>query len=403
MNSLKAEFLVSIIVLAGVVTLMPEAAGAQDAQTAKRQRATAPEARALLDKVKAKLAGVRSMAVDYELNGNPKQMFTRQGELFMERPNRYRMEAITGLTTERRDLRFLSDGQNVTSINDKFFIAYEKPIRRENFFLGVNFLVQFFFDPRPISFDPTDATWSRPISQFDTNRAAYDRDVDLMLLGAAQIEGRRYRVIEIKYNTRNNDVRQQLYIGDDDLIYQVDTYFETPWPRVIAQRYRNYRLNKDLPAATWKRVLPNKMPVSKTDPVRMGVEAPDFVLPSHKGGEFSLKEMLQGKKGMYICTFDGTAAKYGGGGADTHLTQMRKVQEMKDKFEKQGLMVVAIVGGAELTPDLKNEMMLNWLPDLTRFNYPILLQHLSELRSGRTQQPAARCQGARGVCVEELR
>ena len=48
-------------------------------------------------------------------------------------------------------------------------------------------------------------------------------------------------------------------------------------------------------------------------------------------------------------------------------------QEMKDKFEKQGLAVVALVGGADITPDLKDEMVKHWLPDLTRFNYPILI------------------------------
>jgi hypothetical protein len=178
--------------------------------------------------------------------------------------------------------------------------------------------------------------------------------------------------VEIKYNSRFNDTRQQVYISTDDFIYQVDTYFEVPVPTVASQIFRNFRLNQKLPANTWARALPDKMPVAKTDPIRMGAEAPDFVLQGHNGGEFQMKQMLQGKKGMYICTFDGIEGKKAGK-ADTHLAQMRMVQEMKDKFEKQGLMVVAIVGGEEVTPDLKTEMLLNWLPDLTRFNYPVLL------------------------------
>jgi peroxiredoxin len=114
------------------------------------------------------------------------------------------------------------------------------------------------------------------------------------------------------------------------------------------------------------------MPVAKADPIRMGQSAPDFTLQAYNGGEFTMKKMLEGKKGLYVCTFDGAEGKRAGA-ADTHLAQMKMVQEMKAKFEKQGLMVVAIVGGEEITPDLKEEMLLNWLPDLTRFNYPILL------------------------------
>src|SRR5262249_10135662 len=35
--------------------------------------------------------------------------------------------------------------------------------------------------------------------------------------------------------------------------------------------------------------------------------------------------------------------------------------------------VVTIVGGNRITPEVKDEMLRNWLPDQTRFSYPIAI------------------------------
>jgi outer membrane lipoprotein-sorting protein/peroxiredoxin len=328
-----------------------------------------PKARQILDAAKAKLMSLKSLTADYESNRQPTKNFDRQSEIFLERPNRFRVEQVGGAVVEERVLQALSDGQMVSTFNSGDFVAYEKPIRKENFFLGINFLVQFFFDTRDITFDPSDATWGRAMSMFDTNASAYDRDTEIKYLGERNPQGTRFDVIEIKYNTRTNDIRQQIYIGDDKLVYQVDTYFDG---MIFSQKYRNFRVNQPIPAKAWSKDKIKNMPLIASDPIRMGADAPDFTLPGHDGGEFTMKQMLSGKKGMYICTFDGAAA-LATGNADTHLPQMRMLQEMKDKYEKQGLMVVAIVGGTKITPDLKEEMMLNWMPDVTRFNYPILI------------------------------
>ncbi|WP_438480493.1 DUF2092 domain-containing protein [Oleiharenicola lentus] len=344
-----------------------EAKAKEEKETLARQD---PQARALLDAAKAKLKSLKSLVADYEsTRGASTKNFDKQGEVSLERPNKFRIEAVGGAVVEERTLRAVSDGQLVTTINEYNFAAFEKPVRAENFFLGQNFLVQFFFDPRGIAFDPTDGLWGRAISMFDTNMSAYDKDTKLILLGDRTLEGRKYQVVEIKYNTARTDIRQQIYIGEDKLVYQVDTYFDG---MIYSQKYRNFRVDGAITAETWKREKPEKMPMIATDPVRMGAEAPDFALPGHDGGEFTLKGLLEGKKGLYVCVLDGEAAK-AAGNADVHLPQMRVLQEMKDKYEKQGLAIVCIVGGTGITPDLKDEMMLNWMPDVTRFNYPIAI------------------------------
>ncbi|WP_221032585.1 hypothetical protein [Actomonas aquatica] len=329
-----------------------------------------PEARALLDEAKAKLLSLQSLVADFEsTRGGSTKNFDKQSEIYLERPNKFRVERVTGAVVEERNLIAVSDGVTVTKINRYNFAAFEQPVRAENFYLGQNFLVQFFFDPKGISFDPTDGLWRRSISLFDTNMSAYDRDTRLILLGERTLEGRSYQVVEIKYSTKRTDIRQQIYVGTDKLVYQVDTYFDGD---VYSQKYRNFRINTALPVATWDKERPAKMPLIETDPVRMGAEAPDFALPGHDGGEFTLEGLLEGKKGLYICVLDGEAAKVTGN-ADTHLAQMRVLQEMKDKYEEQGLAVVCIVGGLGITPDVKDEMMLNWMPDVSRFNYPIAI------------------------------
>lgn len=360
-----------VAVLAFAVALA--GAGAAFAQsTSEAPKAPAnqdPRARALLDEAKARLRDVKSLAADFEVTRNPTKYFDRSAEIFLERPARFRVQTVSGAVNEERALGAISDGKVVTGIDARNFIAYEKPVRPESFFVGQNFLVQLFFDPGEIKFDPSSATFGRPVSVFDTNLSAYDRGTTLTLVGQRLLERKRYSVVEIKYNTARYNVRQQLYIGDDKLIYQVDTYFDG---EIYSEKFRNFRIDEPLPETLWTREKPQKMPLVQTDPVRLGETAPDFTLPGASGGEFTLSEMLKGKKGAYICTFDGTAGR-DTHNPDYHLRQMRILQAMKEKFEPQGLVVVAIVGGPGITPDLRNEMLTNWLPDLSRFNYPIVI------------------------------
>ncbi|MEJ1971977.1 MAG: DUF2092 domain-containing protein [Lacunisphaera sp.] len=180
-----------------------------------------PAARALLDEAKARLKSLQSLVVDYEATrGASTKNFDKQSEVSLERPNKFRIEAVNGAVVEERSLLAVSDGQTVTTINEDNFAAFEKPVRAENFFLGQNFLVQFFFDPRGIAFDPTDGLWGRAVSLFDSNLSAYDKDTRLALLGERTLEGCKYTVVEIKYNTDRTDIRQQIYVGEDKLVYR---------------------------------------------------------------------------------------------------------------------------------------------------------------------------------------
>lgn len=360
--------LAAVLLVAGAAQGLAaqQSAPAAAAETAPAQDA---RARALLDSAKKKLQSIQSLLVDFQANAAPTSYFDRTAEIALQRPNRFRIESIGGAVVEERSLQVVSDGQTISSyLGGESFVAYEQPLRRENFFLGQNFLVQFFFDPRGIAFDPSDPLWGRSVSLFDKNLSAYDKDTRLQLLGARTLEGRRYQVVEIKYNTQRNDIRQQIYVGDDQLVYQVDTYHDG---QVFSQKFRNFRVQPSLPAATWRKQKSEKMPLVAIDPVRLGAPAPEFTLPGTAGGEFTLKQLLEGKRGLFVCTLDGEVGR--GNGPDAHLSQMQKVQAIKNKFEPQGLAVAVIVGGSIITPDLKDEMLLNWLPDLSRFNYPILL------------------------------
>lgn len=362
-----------MIFIAAICLVAVSVAHTADEEKTKVKKVDA-KAQALLDAAKDKLRGLDSLVADTNAGTgewSPTRYFRKTGEVFLQRPNRFRVEDVGWSLNKDRSLSAVSDGRTVTRFDKEKFISYKKPVRPEHFFLGHNFLVQFFFEPEGLRFDPSSSTWGRPISAFENNVEAYDRDVDLKYLGERTMQGKRYDVVEIKYNTLTNDIRQQIYIGNDKLVYQVDSYFDG---MISSQKFRNFRLNPSLPAETWSadRDIPKKIPIVDSDPVRMGERAPDFTLPGHDGGEFTFKELLKGSKGMFVSTVDGEAGKRNND-ADTVLSQMRMIQEMKDKFEKQGLMVVAIVGGPGITPDLKEEMMLNWMPDVTRFNYPILI------------------------------
>lgn len=328
-----------------------------------------PRARALLDQAKEKFRSLRTLVADFQINRRPLQNFDREGEIALERPARFRIEAIRGAVVEERTLLSASDGANVTRLEERNFVSYSQPVHPENFYLGQNTLVQLFFSPREIAFDPTDGTWGRSLSQFDTNVAAYDRDTALTYLGTRTLEGVSYEVVEIKYNTKRIDVRQQFYVGADHLIYQVDTSIDGD---TSSQKFRNFRIDTELPAETWRVERPAKMPDVATDPARLGERVPDFTLPGANGGEISLKTLLAGKKGLFVCTLNGAIGRMTGN-ADYHLEQMRVVQDLKNRFEAQGLAIVCIVGGSSIVPSVKNEMMLNWMPDVSRFNYPIAI------------------------------
>ena len=121
------------------------------------------------------------------------------------------------------------------------------------------------------------------MSQFDANLSAYDKDTRIAYLGERTLAGKHYEVVEIKYNTQGNDVRQQIYVGNDKLIYQVDSYLDGVGIDVLdrgiySQKFRNYRLNKALGPETWSKKDYSKSPVVKSDPVRLGAPAPEFTL-----------------------------------------------------------------------------------------------------------------------------
>jgi peroxiredoxin/outer membrane lipoprotein-sorting protein len=339
-----------------------------------------PYARELLDQVKAKLMGCKSILVDFSSGfaARPDAYFDKTGEITMERPNRFKIVRLSGLMNEKTDVQFLCDGQTVSDMRkahaDSNFMILDKKVRANSFYLEVNPIVEFFFSPSPVAFDPAGALWDRPLSQFDRNASAYDKDVTLTYLGRRTLEEADYDVVEIKYNTPRMDLRQQVYIGADKLIYEIDTTQQMTGPqRMTAYKYRNYRLNPVLPESVWHKEYPPKVPVIQTDPERIGEEAPDFTLPGYNGGQFTLKELLKGKKGLFVCVIDGSFGRIIPPGADANLPEMKIIQQMKDKFEKQGLGIVCIVGGTSITPDVVKEMKVNWMPDVSRFNYPIVI------------------------------
>src|SRR5262249_5043226 len=127
------------------------------------------DARRLLDEAKARLLGLRSLVADYEGTSSPSQNFDRNGMVTFERPNKFAIDQVVGMTAQRDQMVAVCDGAKVTRMDERDFIGYEKPVREGAFFLGQNFLVQFFFDSKPIRFDPTDALWGRSVSLFDRN------------------------------------------------------------------------------------------------------------------------------------------------------------------------------------------------------------------------------------------
>jgi hypothetical protein len=360
------------IAMVGVATIAaPVASGpsGSSADSAPVQRSEAElHSIQVLAEAKAAMQAVQGLVVDYQSNGAPTQYFDREGEITLRRPASFSIYTISGMIAEKRKMVAVSDGTTVTRMDEHDFLAYRKPVRSINFFMGQNFLVQYFFDPRPITFDPTDPTWGQSVSLFDKNRQAYDRDVTYTYMGHRTLEDATYEVVEIKYNVPGTDIRQQIYVGKDHLVYQVDTYYGG---RLYSEKFRNFRIDPVLGPESFQLRKEEKMPIIETDPVRLGEVAPDFTLPDYKGhGDLSLKELIKDKKGAFIAVLDGTTGKKMHN-ADALLGTMRYIQLIKDRFEQQGLMVICIVGSPEITPDLVSEMKLNWMPDVSRFNYPI--------------------------------
>src|SRR5687768_611056 len=75
----------------GVILLVASVAQAQDSETVKKQNATAPQAKVLIDRVKAKLMAIDSLVVDFDLDSSLGTNFTRDGEMFLQRPNKFRV------------------------------------------------------------------------------------------------------------------------------------------------------------------------------------------------------------------------------------------------------------------------------------------------------------------------
>src|SRR5688572_27684691 len=129
-------FKVFIFFLLGLTVAMPMATSAQiqhGASTDKNQRATALEARTILGKAKAKLQQAGSLIADYELSSNLTKSFDKQMEITLEKPNRFKVEKVTGLVVKKKEVITLSDGQFVSFIDEHNFITYEKPLRKDSF------------------------------------------------------------------------------------------------------------------------------------------------------------------------------------------------------------------------------------------------------------------------------
>lgn len=326
-----------------------------------------PKATALLEASARRINAIQTMVVDYAINaaGAP---FIREGQVILKRPNLYRVERIRGMMTEVRTVMGVSDGNNVWSIDRTNFIGYKKPFRAENFHVGVNPLVQYFFQPM-VNFDPTDPVWGHSVSVFDTNRDAYNRFVTVRYGGERDADGIIQQIIEVRYNSQSEDLRQTYFLDEQGLIVQIDTY---TGGKTVSIRFRNYQIDGAVAAESFAYQPPAKLPVQDSDPVRLGELAPDLELPLNTGGTVRLKELMKGKRGILISTLDGMKG-YGVAGPDAYLRHMKVLQTIRDKYVAQGLEIVVVVGSTQITPDVKVEMMRNWMPDTSRFNYPIAI------------------------------
>jgi len=337
-------------------------------QSAGRESAHDGKAEALLNAAAAKLKRMHSLKVEgFVSPGAGEQVpFRRQYLITLERPNRFRYEDVS--KHDRRQVVSLSDGQRVWSLDRQNYIAYQQPFHAENFYSGVTPLVQFFFKP-VLGFDPTDPFWGNSVSLFDVNKSAYDKYVTTRYEGEKTVEGMTMQLVRVRYTSRTQQMEQLFYLRDDWIMIIIATPADG---RTVTTKYRNYQENPALAPSSFAYAAPKQFPVQQSDPVRLGQPAPDFELPLEKGGTLKLKELLKGKRGLLVTTLDGTRGM-GDQGPDAYLAQMRVMQAVRDKYASQGLEVVALVGGKYVTPDVTTEMMRNWMPDTSRFSYPIAI------------------------------
>jgi hypothetical protein len=332
-----------------------------------------PRAKELMAKVGAKLAAARTLRVEVDEGAGATEPFNKDKEILLMRDSFIRIDSFNGLLTETRAPNFISDGKHVWLANRRDYIMEKRPVRPEHFHYGNGAIVQYFFSPK-IEFSPIDSQWGQSVSIFDTNENAYNRFVTLKHLGERTVNGEKLQVVQMHFNAQHREGKQTFYINSQDLIVRVDTqapgWFGVQGTGSVV--YRNYRIDAPMTPAEFAYAETTKMPVREVDPVRLGEVAPDFELPLNVGGTVKLSELLKGKKGVFIATLNGAAGN-SCKGPDYYLAAMRVLQQVRDKFESQGLEVVAIVGGDRIVPEVKDMMLRAWLPDQTRFSYPIAI------------------------------
>lgn len=323
----------------------------------------------LLGAAATKLKQLRTLTVDAAVyNGEFEKIpFQRQFVISLERPNRFRYEAIAA--QGKLEVVSLSDGRMEWILDRDNYIAYQNPVRPASPYHEVSPIVQYFFHPR-LEFDAGDPLWGIPVSAFDTNEAAYDKYVTTRYLGEKSIEDMPMKVVRVQLTTRTQQLRRTFYLRNDQIMMIIASGADG---RTRTFKFRNYRSNPVIAPGAFTYAPPKGFPVQPADPARLGQPAPDFALPLAAGGELNLREALKGKRGLLVTALDGTRGMGELQGPDAYLAQMRLVQSLRDKFSRQGLEVVAVVGGKYITPDVTVEMMRNWMPDISRFNYPVAI------------------------------
>jgi outer membrane lipoprotein-sorting protein len=325
---------------------------------------------ALLDTAGAKLRGIDAFSADaMALLGDLEQApFRRLKVVTVRRPNLFRVDVVKEGKIEQLVPESICDGERVWGVDRGDYIAYQKPYRSSNFDLGIQPIVHYFFSGT-FGFDSTDPFWGNSVSLYDTNKDAYNKFVTIRYLGEKGVVGVPMKLVRLRYNSPTEQMQRVYYFKDDWLMMVIST---SSGGQVETIKYDNYRINPPLEAGFFTFIPPPRFPIQETDPVRLGEKAPDFELPLQTGGATKLQELLRGKRGLLVSALDGTRG-YGMAGPDAYLRLMRIIQSVRDKYASQGLEVVVVVGGTYVTPDVTAEMMRNWMPDTSRFSYPIAI------------------------------
>jgi outer membrane lipoprotein-sorting protein len=326
---------------------------------------------ALLEAAGARLRGLKAFSVDttdFPPGDFEQAPFQRIKVVTVKRPNLFRVDFVKEGKTERLVPETMCDGERVWSVDRGDYIAYQKPYRAANFDLGIHPIVQYFFSGT-FGFDSTDPFWGNSVSLYDTNKDAYNKFVTIRYLGEKEVVGVPMKLVRMRFNSPTEQMQRVFYFKDDWLMMVIVT-----WSGGLIQttKYDDYQVNLPLDAGFFTFVAPPRFPIQETDPVRLGEKAPDFELPLEAGGTAKLQDLLRGKRGLLISVLDGTRG-FGPAGPDAYLRLMRIIQSVRDKYSSQGLEVVAVVGGSYVTPDVTTEMMRNWMPDTSRFSYPVAI------------------------------